>query len=147
LEVQEDYLILRLLGHATFASGKAELRSSMLPTLRAIGAIVGRSKRDVFVAGHTDNRPIRRGTFKSNLELSVARAASVVDFFLSENLIAADKIATMGYGEYRPIVPNDSEQHRQRNRRVEIILVSKQPAPKEKEPYPFSTPFFLSPGR
>ena len=145
LDPQEDYLVLRLLGHATFDSGKAEIRSEMLPTLRAIGALVGSSQRDVFVAGHTDNIPMRGGKFRSNLALSVARAASVVDFLLEEQLVRADKIATLGFGEYRPVVPNDSESNRQKNRRVELILTSRRIATRDAEPFPFSIPELISP--
>jgi chemotaxis protein MotB len=145
LEPQEEYLVLRLLGHATFDSGKTEIKSEMLPTLRAVGDIVGRSMRDVFVAGHTDNVPIRGGKFRSNLELSVARAASVVDFFLTERLVRADKIATMGFGEYRPVVPNDSESNREKNRRVELILTSTKTTTREAESFPFSTRNLISP--
>jgi chemotaxis protein MotB len=147
LDDQDSYLVLRLLGHVTFDSGKAELKPGILPTLRTIGELVGETQRDVFVAGHTDNVPIRGGPYRSNLELSVARAASVVDFFLHERLLPPNKIATMGFGEYRPLVPNDSEANRRKNRRVEIILAALRPpgsgpAP---TPFPLSTPFLLSP--
>jgi chemotaxis protein MotB len=147
LDANDDYLILRLLGHVTFDSGKAELKPDIMPTLRTIGELIGETKRNVFVAGHTDNVPIRGGTYRSNLELSVARAASVVDFFLDERLLPPNKIATMGFGEYRPLVPNDSEVNRRKNRRVEIILAAWKPLRSEPSPTPFplSTPFLLSP--
>ena len=70
--------MMRLLGHTTFDSGKAEIRDDMIQTLQAIGKIVGGTAYDVFVAGHTDNVPTRGGTYRSNLDLSVARAAAVV---------------------------------------------------------------------
>lgn len=147
LEPHDNYLVLRLLGQTTFESGQADIRPDMVPILRGIGEIAGRSGRDVFVAGHTDNIPIRSGRFRSNLELSAARAAAVVSFFLEEKLVTSDKVATMGYGEYRPVVPNDSAENRQKNRRVELILVSKQAAAAEQDAFPFSQPFFLSPNR
>ena len=124
LEIQGNYLVMRLLGHTTFDSGKAEIRAAMLPTLQAIGSIVGGTAQDIFVAGHTDNIPTRGGPYRSNLELSVARAAAVVDFFVTQGLVPADKIATMGYGEYRPLASNDTPENRQKNRRVEIILTA-----------------------
>jgi chemotaxis protein MotB len=100
-----------------------------------IGNVLQSTPYEVFVAGHTDDQPIRGGVFKSNLALSAARAAAVVDFFLQHGFVSPDRIATMGYGEYRPVVPNTSEADRERNRRVEIILSAKpvgaatQPAP------------------
>jgi chemotaxis protein MotB len=131
LEMQGNYLVMRLLGHTTFDSGKAEIRAAMLPTLQAIGSIVGGTAHDIFVAGHTDNIPTRGGPYRSNLELSVARAAAVVDFFVTQGLVPADKIATMGFGEYRPLAPNDTPENRQKNRRVEIILTASQPLQRE----------------
>lgn len=124
LEVQEDYVIMRLLGDVTFASGSAALQPEVKPVLRAIGSILGTLEQEIIVAGHTDNVPLRGGAFHSNLELSLARAAAVANFFLNEGLIRPDKLVTMGFGEYRPLVPNDSPEHRRRNRRVEIILAS-----------------------
>jgi len=129
IETQDHYLFLRLLGHTTFASGKAELRPEVLPTLRAIGAIVRQTPHEIFVAGHTDDVPIRGSIFKSNLELSAARAATVVDYLVRQAQVAPERIATMGFGEYRPLVPNTSETTRQQNRRVEIILSAKPAAP------------------
>jgi chemotaxis protein MotB len=147
LETQENYLVMRLLGHTTFDSGKAEIRDDMIQTLQAIGRIVGGTTHDIFVAGHTDNVPTGGGTHRSNLDLSVARAAAVVDFFVTQGLVPADKIATMGFGEYRPLVPNDSPENRQKNRRVEIILAAAQTTLASGLPFSFSTPFLLSPTR
>lgn len=144
---QDQFLILRLLGHATFDSGKATIKPDMVPTLRAIGKLLGQTSQDVFVAGHTDNVPIRGGKYRSNLELSVARAASVIEFFVHEELVAPQKTATMGFGEYRPLVPNDSRANRRKNRRVEIILATMKSLPRDAAPFPLSTPFLLSPGR
>jgi chemotaxis protein MotB len=145
LETQGTYLVMRLLGHSTFNSGKAEIRADMLQTLQAIGKIVGSTAYDIFVAGHTDNIPTRGGPYRSNLDLSVARAASVVEFFVTQDLVAADKIATMGFGEYRPLVPNDTAENRQKNRRVEIILSASQTLPANGRPFAISTPLLLSP--
>lgn len=145
LETQEHSLVMRLPGHTTFDSGKAEIKPDMVPILRAVGDIVGRTAHDIFVAGHTDNVPMRGGIYKSNLELSAARAASVVDFFVSQGLVPPDRVATMGFGEYRPLVPNASEAQRRRNRRVEIVLTALPTLSHDTAPFPFSTPFLLSP--
>jgi chemotaxis protein MotB len=147
LDAQENFLVLRLLGHTMFDSGKAEIRADMRPTLHAIGSIVGETPHEIFVAGHTDNVPTRGGTYKSNLELSAARAASVVEFFIRQGLVSADKVATMGFGEYRPLAPNDSPENLQRNRRVEIILAKPPTPPGQGFPFSPSTPFLLSPHR
>jgi chemotaxis protein MotB len=146
LETKAGSLVMRLPGHLTFDSGKAEIKPDMVPILRTVGGIVGRTEHDLFVAGHTDNVPIRAGLYKSNLELSAARAASVVDFFVSQGFVLPDRVATMGFGEYRPLVPNDSEAHRRRNRRVEIVLTSLPAFPRDTDPFLLSVPLSLTPG-
>jgi chemotaxis protein MotB len=146
LETKEGSLVMRLPGHITFDSGRAEIKSDMVPILRTVGGIVGRTEHDLFVAGHTDNVPIRAGLYKSNLELSAARAASVVDFFVSQGFVPPDRVATMGFGEYRPLVPNDSEAQRRRNRRVEIVLTSLPALRRDTGSFPLSLPLLLTPG-
>jgi hypothetical protein len=70
----------------------------------------------------------------------------VVDFFVTQGLVPAERIATMGFGEYRPLVPNDTPEDRQKNRRVEIILTASPTLPPDGFPFSLSTPFLLSPG-
>jgi len=120
----DEYKIrIRLMGESTFHSGRADIRDSMKPLLAKITEIFRKNNESIIIAGHTDNVPLKEGSqFKTNLQLSMARAASVADFFLAEGSIAPDRISTMGFGEHRPIDTNDSPQGRQKNRRVEIIL-------------------------
>jgi len=94
----------------------------MIPLLEKIGILLKETKGDIVVAGHTDNVPMQGIRFKSNLELSIARAASVARFLLHQSSIEPARIATMGFGEFRPIESNDTKEGRRRNRRVEIIL-------------------------
>ena len=75
------------------------------------------------VQGHTDNAPIRRGPFPSNWELSFQRAVNVVRFLIVENGIYPERLATEGYGEYRPIASNSTAVERQQNRRIEIHIL------------------------
>ncbi len=123
-EVEErlDVITMRFMGETTFDSGRARIKPSMVPLLDTIGEVIGKTQRHIIVAGHTDNVPLRGGTYASNLELSGARAASVVDFFLTRGHVKSDKIATLAFGEYRPLGPNDSADNRAKNRRVEIVL-------------------------
>lgn len=145
VEQEAQQLTLRLLGHVTFESGQADIKPEMIQTLLSIGRLVGKTKQEVFVAGHTDDIPIHSRQYRSNLELSAARAASVVDLFIREKLVAPELIATMGYGEYRPLKPNDSEANRRLNRRVEIILSFSEKRPLATDPFPLSVPPLLSP--
>ena len=78
--------------------------------------------------GHTDNIPIGpvlAEKFSSNWELSVARAASAVRY-LSGKGISSDRLSATGYGEYKPIASNDSDDGREQNRRVEVVLYPQQ---------------------
>ncbi len=120
----DEYKIrIRLMGESTFHSGSADIRDSMKPLLAKIAEVFRNNKENIIIAGHTDNVPLRKGSrFKTNLQLSMSRAASVADFFLSEGAIKPDRISTMGFGEHRPLATNDDPQGRQKNRRVEIIL-------------------------
>jgi chemotaxis protein MotB len=120
----DEYKIrIRLMGESTFHSGRADIREPMKPVLARIAEVFKENEENIIIAGHTDNVPLKKGgRFKTNLQLSMARAASVADFFLSEGSIAPNRISTMGFGEHRPLDSNDTPQGRQKNRRVEIIL-------------------------
>ena len=122
LESGENEVIIRLMGESTFDSGKADIRAQLKPLLKKVGVILQGSSGDISIAGHTDNIPIRRGPFRTNLRLSAARASAVAEFLIAESRIDPKRISTMGFGEYRPIETNDTQQGRQKNRRVEIIL-------------------------
>jgi len=74
------------------------------------------------IAGHTDNVPVKGGPYKTNLKLSIARAATVAQFLLDQHTIDPRRVSTMGFGEYRPIADNTSADGRRKNRRVEIIV-------------------------
>ena len=122
VEAGEDQVTIRFMGESTFASGRAEIRRSMIPVLTKVAAVLNEKKSEIIIAGHTDNVPIRRGRYRHNLDLSIARAASVANFMLEKGAIAPQRISTMGFGEYRPLATNQTAEGRQKNRRVEIIL-------------------------
>lgn len=122
LESGENEVIIRLMGESTFDSGKADIRSKLKPLLKKVGTILNGSAGDISIAGHTDNVPIKRGPFRTNLRLSAARASAVAEYLIAETGIDPRRISTMGFGEYRPIESNDTPQGRQKNRRVEIVL-------------------------
>ena len=124
IDKELDRIVMRLMGQTTFDSGQATIKPDMVILLDRIGEVIGNTERNILVAGHTDNVPLHGGPYGSNLGLSAARAAAVVEFFVKRGHVHPDKIATMAFGEYRPLVPNDSPEHRARNRRVEIILAS-----------------------
>ena len=124
VEVGEDKVTIRLMGETGFDTGSAEIREEMLPLLKRIGELIKEKIGEILIAGHTDNVPLTGGRYKSNLGLSMARAASVAQFMLEVAEIRPERISTMGFGEYRPIATNTTAAGRQKNRRVEIVLTS-----------------------
>ncbi|HDH99826.1 MAG TPA: chemotaxis protein MotB, partial [Firmicutes bacterium] len=89
--------------------------------LREIAFMLADLPCEVIVEGHTDDLPIHTDKFPSNWELSAVRAVNVVKV-LMEYGIPPSRLAAVGYGEFRPLKPNDSERHRAMNRRAEILI-------------------------
>ncbi len=123
LEADEEQVIIRLMGESTFDSGKVDIREKLKPLLKGIAETLQKDDGDIIIAGHTDNVPVRSGgPYKTNLRLSIARAAAVAEYMLSNSKIDPQRVSTMGFGEYRPIESNLTARGREKNRRVEIIL-------------------------
>ena len=106
-----------------FDLGKAELKPEIISVLSAVAKVIREMPNEVVVEGHTDDKPIVSGEFRSNWELSTARAFSVIRYFIEQG-IDSRRLSAIGYGEYRPLYPNDTEEHRAYNRRIEIDIVS-----------------------
>jgi chemotaxis protein MotB len=113
---------ISLKDYILYDSGKAELKESSFKTLDAIIGLIKTVNNPVSVEGHTDNVPIGNAAFASNWELSAARAASVLHYFESKQ-IADSRLQFTGYGEFKPLFPNDTKEHRQANRRVNIVIL------------------------
>ena len=106
-----------------FRSGNAEINPAGFSVLKKIGKTIKDFQGTVMVEGHTDNLPIRTAQFPSNWELSTGRAISVVKYLTGTVGVEPEKFSAVGYGDTKQKVPNDTEKNRERNRRVEIILV------------------------
>ncbi|SHM10821.1 chemotaxis protein MotB [Caldanaerovirga acetigignens] len=124
VSIDERGLAVRFMEGALFDSGKADLKSEAIRLLDKIAPVLKQSQRPIRVEGHTDNVPIHTKEFPSNWELSTARAVNVLRYLVEKHEIPPQIISAAGYGEYHPIVPNDTAQNRSRNRRVEIIILS-----------------------
>ncbi|RBQ31226.1 hypothetical protein CRU92_08625 [Arcobacter sp. FW59] len=106
-----------------FASGKADANQTGKDWLIVLAnSLKNKNYKEIKVEGHTDNIPINTSSYPSNWELSSARASSVVRFLI-ENGMDINKIAALGYAETKPLVDNNSDINRAKNRRVEIIIV------------------------
>jgi len=114
------------LGDMLFDSGRDEIRPEANEVLRKIADLYNNHPQyadyDIVIQGHTDNVPINTVRFPDNWDLSAARAISIGRFFINECGIDPHRITTTGYGEQRPVAPNDTPEGRQQNRRVEIEI-------------------------
>jgi chemotaxis protein MotB len=106
-----------------FPSGSARLAEDAVPIIERLGGVLAPFPNPIRVEGHTDDKPIKTALFSSNWELSAARAGSVVRV-LSTHGVAPGRLAVIGYGEQRPLKPNDSPEGRNANRRVVIVILS-----------------------
>ena len=108
-----------------FDSGSADLKNEAKPLLAAAASLIKRSQRSIIIEGHSDNIPLQSQRYSSNLELATARAARAFSYLVTEEALQPDRISASGYGEYRPAATNATLEGRARNRRVDIIFVSK----------------------
>lgn len=106
-----------------FPSGSSHLQDAAKPALSEIAKILRDFQNPIRVEGFTDNKPINTIVFPSNWELSSARSASVVHLFM-DNGISPERMAAVGYGEYRPFQDNATEDGRNRNRKVVLVILN-----------------------
>lgn len=125
LVIAADKMVkIRIPSKVLFESGSAKLLKQSEEILQALLPIVSEVSNDVRVDGHTDDMPIRSASFPSNWELSTARACSVVRFYTEELGLDSTRFSAQGYADNRPQVPNDSEVNREKNRRIEINIMT-----------------------
>ncbi len=125
IEREGNTILLRIKERASFPSGSADLRPDFLAVLDKISEALTEINGNVVVAGHTDNVPIRSRRYRSNWDLSAARAVSVLLQFLERPELDPKRFVVEGHGDAHPLVPNDSPENRARNRRVEITIVQR----------------------
>ena len=122
LEHKERSIIIRIQEKGSFGSGSARLDPGFHDVMDRISVVLAAKPGKILVAGHSDNIPISTGRFRSNWELSSARAVTVLHSMLRNKDIAEDRVVVQGFADTQPMVENDSAQNRARNRRVELIL-------------------------
>ena len=122
--INNDYWIsLQMNSELLFLSGDSELSKKALPILEKITDVINEMQNAINIEGHTDNIPISNIKFRSNWDLSAARASSVVMEF--EQLgINPTRLSAIGYGEFHPVADNLTEEGRFKNRRVVLVLMS-----------------------
>ncbi|HSV32222.1 MAG TPA: OmpA family protein [Atribacteraceae bacterium] len=123
IKIDERGLVITFLDDVFFDIGRAGLRPEKLPVLGILSDVFLDMENPIRIEGHTCNLPIQTEQFPSNWELSAARAIAVLRYFVEQKGVSPEKMIAVGYGEQRPLVPNDNETSRQRNRRVEIVIL------------------------
>jgi chemotaxis protein MotB len=124
-------LTISLSQSAFFPSGTDTLDPSAYPILRKVAASIRGLPNAIRFEGHTDSIPIRTPRFRSNWDLSAARAIAVMERMDEEEEIPRERIAVSGYADTAPVESNDSEDGRARNRRVDIVLLNAAAAARE----------------
>ncbi len=127
VEMMDRGLVITLINEVLFDSGKAKIRKEAYETLNQVARVLKTSAKglDVGIDGHTDNVPIKHSGWKTNWELSSARALSVLHYLTEERGVSPRRLSATGYGEYRPVATNETKEGRQQNRRVEIVILPK----------------------
>lgn len=121
----KDQLKVTVASEILFPSGSAELSPEGVDVLRKVAAAINKSQDEVRVEGHTDNVPIApvlAQFYPSNWELSTARAAVAVRTLEATGMVPASRLCAVGYGDSRPLAPNDNSEGQAKNRRVEIVF-------------------------
>lgn len=119
----DDGLMIRIKDSALFPSGSAELRSESQRFGTEIANMLTPLSQQVVISGHTDTVPINTREFPSNWELSSKRAINFMKFLLNQGKLKPERFSAIGYGEYRPMMNNDTVEGHSKNRRVEVLIM------------------------
>ena len=125
LQMMEKGLVITVVGDLLFDSGKAKIKSEAYPLLNKVAIVLkeNMAQFQVGIEGHTDNTPIKHSGWKSNWELSSARALSVLHYLEKKEDISPERLSASGYGEFQSVASNDTKEGRKLNRRVEIVIL------------------------
>ncbi|MBT3011797.1 MAG: type VI secretion system protein TssL, long form [Candidatus Thiodiazotropha sp. (ex Lucina aurantia)] len=122
VETEDTKIIIRIQEKGSFPSGRATLNPDFFEVISKITDVIANTPGKIIVAGHTDNIPISTRRFRSNWELSSARAVTVVHAMLSNAAIDEGRFLIQGYADSQPLVVNDTSENRAQNRRVELVI-------------------------
>jgi len=125
LKMTERGLVITFLSEVFFDSGKNVVKEDGKLSLQKVAEVLNKDvpNSNVAVEGHTDDDRIKYSAWASNWELSSARALSVLHYLVDECSVPPQRLSANGYGEFRPVSPNDLSENKQKNRRVEIVIL------------------------
>ena len=122
VETNGRLIIIRIREKGSFLSGSAEMAASYKDVMREVRDVLAAKKGRIAVQGHTDDIPMRSGRFRSNWDLSAARAVSVAHELMLGGDVKEKRFEVTGFADTQPLVPNSNTQNRAINRRVEILI-------------------------
>lgn len=122
-EMTERFIKVRLNSPLLFRSAKAELTPEARTMLAPLADLIREIPNEIIVEGHTDAVRITKAKYRTNWELSIARAHSVVKWMAEDFTVPESRFVIAGYGEHHPVAPNDTSLNRARNRRIELSIV------------------------
>jgi chemotaxis protein MotB len=123
VETTGNSVVIRFPDDIAFPSGSDEISDEIMPILKRLTEALQEAPGMIMVSGHTDDRPINSDKFRSNWSLSTDRAVTVIQRLEELGTIDSSRISAVGYGDTRPLAPNDSPDNRAKNRRVEIEII------------------------
>ncbi|WP_034552251.1 flagellar motor protein MotB [Carnobacterium funditum] len=123
VEMDKDGVYVDIQESVLFDSGSADISEPGKNTLRILAELVNSLKNDIVVEGYTDDVPIKNANFSNNWELSSGRAISVLRYLSEKEEVDPHRLSAKGYGEYNPNVPNNTDENRAVNRRVNMVIV------------------------
>jgi len=125
LKMMEKGLVITFLTDILFDSGNADIKTEAYAALDKVCRVLKENvpQLKIGIEGHTDDQPIKFSGWKSNWELSSARALSILHYLTDKAGVAPARLSAIGYGEYHPVSSNDTKEGRHLNRRVEIVIL------------------------
>ena len=121
--IDERGLIVSFADKTMFQIGSADILPQAKAHLDSVSKILRLLPNEIRVEGYTCDIPIHNAEYASNWDLSLARAANVTKYFVEKTGFSPVRISAAGYGEFKPYAPNDTEEHRRMNRRVDIVIL------------------------
>jgi chemotaxis protein MotB len=115
---------ISLASSAIFPSGSNKIRPEAMKGLDKLGALIKKLNRRVIIEGHTDDQPVQNENYPSNWELASMRATKMVRYLIQRHQIDPQQLVAISYADQKPVAPNDSEENRAKNRRIEVLIVS-----------------------
>jgi chemotaxis protein MotB len=117
-------LVISLKQAIFFPSGEDVIDPRTYPIVEKIAALLNTQPNRIHMEGHTDSVPIHTARFRSNWELSTARAIAMLRLMMDRFQVDQQRLAVAGYADTSSVAPNDTDEGRARNRRVDIVISS-----------------------